>query len=198
MAGRERCAVGRPHRVEVGCLRPLRSPAERGDVGIGRADRREQADRWRILCDGLALTDEDEVVDLGALEVDRALERRRDNAHARRRGENLGAGLERLRWCRGRRRLRLGLRLRLRLLGQRLRLAVDDLRRRRLGLREEAFGRPAPAEQDEGAQRQREDQVLAVVHVCLVPHGTGSGPWPPQGWQRRMRLRAIHPPRAAP
>ena len=29
-------------------------------------------------------------------------------------------------------------------------------------------------------------------------HGTGSGPCPPQGWQRPMRFSASHPPRSAP
>ena len=54
----------------------MSDPAEGGDIGARRAERREEPDRRGILGDGLLLPEEDEIVDLRALEVDRALERR--------------------------------------------------------------------------------------------------------------------------
>jgi len=38
----------------------------------------------------------------------------------------------------------------------------------RLGLRKPAFGRPAPAEQHERAQRDGDDEILAIVHLASI------------------------------
>ena len=83
MARRELLAVRSPHGVEGGHLRSLRGPAELRDVGARSAERRQQADRRRVGRDRLLLVEEQEIVDLRALEVDRAHQRRRADADSR-------------------------------------------------------------------------------------------------------------------
>src|SRR6476469_84729 len=94
MARREYSAVGRPNGVER--WGALAAPAERGDISAWSAERRQQPNRRRILGDRLPLANQDEIVDLRALEVDRALQRGSRDLHSRRGAKHRRAGLKSL------------------------------------------------------------------------------------------------------
>ena len=67
----------------LGVLAPLGADeAGLGPIGVGRAARREQADQRALLVDRLVIVLEHEIVELTALEVDRAAEARRVDRHA--------------------------------------------------------------------------------------------------------------------
>ena len=84
MPRRQLLAVGGPDRVQRRPLSALRGPAELGEVGARRAERRQEPNRRRILVDRLLVIEQLEVVDLRALEVDRAGELGRLDADSRR------------------------------------------------------------------------------------------------------------------
>ena len=121
---RQRFRVGGPDGVEIGRLDAAGADiAGRGPIGVGRAARREQPDQRAVFADRLAIVLEHEVVELAALEVDRAAEARRVDGDA-------GARRERLRDGRGRDRAGRG--------GADRR---NDARRQRLGALRRLFGR---------------------------------------------------------
>ena len=66
--------------------RDLHVRGQRPEFVVGGAERRQQPNRRRVLGDRLPLAKQHQVVDLGALEVDRSGQRLRLNAHARARG----------------------------------------------------------------------------------------------------------------
>ena len=76
--GGQRFGVSGPDSVEIGRLRAARTDESRlRPIGVGRAGRREEPDQRALRVNGFAIVLEDEIVDLAALEVDRAAEARR-------------------------------------------------------------------------------------------------------------------------
>ena len=176
MAGRQQRAIGGPHGVEVGNGDVLSDPAERGDIGSRRSQRREQPHRGRILLDRLALANHHEIVDLRTLEIERALERRRFNPHARSGSEHRRAALQGS-GCRGDRASGS--------LGHRHLLPIHRLGARRVGGREIFVRRPRPAEQDQCADHHREDHILAIGHLKILVMVPGRGLGRPTGGNGR-------------
>ena len=77
LIGGQGFAVGGPDGVEIGSLGAARADEARlGPIGVRRAGRREQPDVRALRVDGLAIVLEDDVVDLAALEIDRAADAR--------------------------------------------------------------------------------------------------------------------------
>ena len=80
----QRLAVGGPNGVEIGGLGGVGADETGlGPIGVRRAGRREEADVRALRVNGLAIVLEDDVVELAALEVDRAADARRVNRDAR-------------------------------------------------------------------------------------------------------------------
>src|SRR4051812_38436740 len=65
-------AVRRPDRIGPREIDVLPGPAEAGEIGIGRTGRGEEAHRRRVGGDALAVKGQDEIVEAGAFEIDRA------------------------------------------------------------------------------------------------------------------------------
>ena len=84
LGGGQRLAIGGPERIETGSLCPgcAHKPGL-GPIGVRRARRREQPDIRALGVDGLVIILEDNIVDLAALEVDRAADARRVDHHPR-------------------------------------------------------------------------------------------------------------------
>ncbi len=81
--GSQRLAIGGPDGVEIGGLGPGRAYKSRlGPIGVRRAGRREQSDIRALRVDRLAIILEDNIVDLAALEIDRAADAWRVDDHA--------------------------------------------------------------------------------------------------------------------
>ena len=90
LIGGQGLAVGGPDGVEIGGLGAARADEARlGPVGVRRSGRREEPDVRALRVDGLAIVLEDDVVDLAALEIDRAADARRVDGHARGRRQGL-------------------------------------------------------------------------------------------------------------
>ena len=74
----------------LGVLTPLPLDEPRlGKIGVGRAARRKEPDQRALLVDGLAIVLEHEIVELAALEVDRAAQARRVDDDPRARSQGL-------------------------------------------------------------------------------------------------------------
>ena len=79
----QRRPIGGPHRVETRSLCSCWAyKPGLGPIGVRRAGRREQSDIRALGVDGLVIILEDDIVDLAALEVDRAADARRIDDHA--------------------------------------------------------------------------------------------------------------------
>ena len=188
-------ARGRPDGVGSGRGQALRAPAEACEIRVGRAGGRQQADRRRVLRDGLVIALEHEIVDPRALQVDGAGHAGRLDADARGAGDHRVAIADRGGAVRG----RIGGGV-----GDRLGLAALDLRDRRIRGREELALDQRPSEQDQRRDHREQHEILLVVFhraasfSFLSISGTGSGPYPPHGWQRAIRFAANQPPLSAP
>ena len=189
MAWRQGRAVRGPQRVERRDLAALGGPAEFGNVSTRRTERRQEPDRRRILGERLPLLESSRssicaplrLIDPTGWRPD--ADPRRSRQRAPRRSESPWRGGSR----------RLGTRLR-----QRLLLAIDDLAARRVRCREISVRSPSSSRAARAHSAPPRGSNSCCRSLLVVPHGTGSEPWPPQGWQRQIRFRAIQPPRAAP
>ena len=86
----QRLAIGGPDRVETGSLCPCWAyKPGLGPIGVRRAGRREQSDIRALGVDRLVIILEDDIVDLAALEVDRAADARRVDDHPGARRQDL-------------------------------------------------------------------------------------------------------------
>src|SRR5208337_3896482 len=147
-------------------------------IGVRRAARREQTDQRALFVDGLVIILQKEVVELAALEVDRALEARRVDGDARirleRLGDRFGRGHAERRGAAGRgdaRLLRLGgLR---RLFGRDVRLGLALRLRLVLAL----VGRPGVEILPPGHHQDRQGYSEKEVSRVLGVHGRLSLPF---------------------
>ena len=172
----------------------LAGPAEAGEIGVAARrpgdSSRTGGELRSIVC---ALAQQHEVVDARALEVDRAREARRlDPRRAAFRASTIARLCSR---ARPRRRRGLGLRLRRRAWPCRSRPCASAGWRREECARTASSSRAAPARSARRRGSCSYCRSLRKSSKLMVP---GRGPWPPQGWQRKIRLSASQPPVAAP
>ena len=160
MARRQIAAGGRPARLPRRRLERfvVADEAGLGPIGIGGAGGREQHDVRALRVDGLAVGFQIEVVERGAVEIDRAADAGGVERDARMRGEGVGARTGSLPPSDG---------------GARRRGGIDaprgDRRRRverRPRLRREEI---VPTDQDDRRQDDRQDQVAGLLGVHQRP-----------------------------
>ena len=168
---REPRAVRRPDGVRAGKAHALAGPAEAREIGLRRSGRRKQADERRIGGEALPIVGEDEVVDAGAAQVDRAFEAGSLDGDARRFGQHDAAVAD------GGRRIGGGVLVRLR---DRHLLSFDDAGGRLAGGGEIAVGNEAPAQKHDRRKDDRQDHVAVVAHLFPLTV-LGHGRIPPRG-----------------